>query len=637
MEAFKTVIFSSHDEYFRSPQGAISVGSSVKLKILIHESLSDATVSLRLWENEKETIMPLSRGALLKDSPYGSYLREFSIIVPRETLSIAWYFFIIESCGKTLYCINNEDMLGGEGHISEFRDERYSFQLSTVDADFSVPDWAIGANMYQIFPDRFSKKGECEVSDRRMHSAWNEFPEFLPGEKGYYAADDFFGGNFKGIEEKLDYLKELNIDVIYLNPIFLSFSNHRYDTADYMQADPLLGTNDDFVHLCKAAKKRGIRVILDGVFSHTGSNSIYFNRENRFNSVGAYQSKNSPYFSWYDFQSFPDKYTSWWGVWSLPCVNELDEKYQEYILKNENSVAKHWLELGASGWRLDVADELPDEFIETLRTHVKSKDPDALVLGEVWEDASNKVSYDVRRRFLWGKELDSVMNYPLRAAIIDFMHDYDGEKFCRRILSLRENYPKQTFYCLMNFIATHDTPRAINALTGDNSHLTREEKASVYIENDALSVALSLQKLASLICFALPGMFSVYYGDEIAMQGESDPFNRQTFDLKYKNSEMLNWYRVLGNSRDDVFKRGSVDLDSAGALLSIRRNLGKKTKSVLINPTDDTVETMLDLSYFVKKPTLLFASQEGVQFSPRENGWYVLMPARSGAVFECFT
>ncbi|MBR2861907.1 MAG: glycoside hydrolase family 13 protein [Clostridia bacterium] len=636
METFQAVIFDSHDAQFRSPQGAIPRGQSLTLRILVHASLSAYGVTLRLWENNCERLLNLTRTNFFSHTPYGDFLEEYSINVSRETSGLSWYYFIINTPSKPLYCLNNQQMLGGAGEICDRPYFERSFQITTFDEDFSVPAWAKGAVMYQIFPDRFNRHEKFgDVSGRRVHESWLEEPDYLPDEKkGYYAADDFFGGNLRGIQDKLDYLKSLNVDVLYLNPVFESYSNHRYDTGDYEKIDRTLGTNKDFENLCHQAKKRGIRVILDGVFSHTGSDSRYFNRENNYEELGAYQSADSPYYSWYDFEQFPDKYDCWWGVWSLPCVKELNESYKNYILTDKNSIVKKWLRCGASGWRLDVADELPDEFLRILRKSVKEEDSDALILGEVWEDASNKVSYNKQREFLFGSELDTVMNYPLRNAIIDFLTGAaTGEDFCRRVLSLRENYPRDTFYSLMNFLSTHDSERILTRFFYNLEGKTKEEQASVALTHEQRILAKALHKLGALLIFALPGMMCIYYGDEAGLEGGKDPFNRKPYPWGKEDKELLSWYKTLTNLRDKTFRLGELSLSCQGSLLNIVRTLDKEKRYVLINPCDETVETLLDSTYFTSDPEILCSSVEGLQISQRENGWYLLMPAFSGAVF----
>ncbi len=637
MEAFQGVIFNSHDEQFRCPQGAIALGENVTLRIFVSKALSAYGVTLRLWENDEEKLLMMTRTNVFDHTPYGDFLEEYSINVSCETLGLTWYYFIVNTPVKPLYCVNNELLTGGEGQILEYQDLTRSFQITVMKEDFKTPDWAKGAIMYQIFPDRFYKKEGAGNSDGRcIHENWYEEPEYrIDPEKGYYPANDFFGGNFKGIEEKLDYLKGLSVDVIYLNPVFKSYSNHRYDTGDYETVDPVLGTNEDLISLCKKAKEKGIRIILDGVFSHTGSDSRYFNRENTYDEVGAYQSEDSPYYQWYDFESFPNKYDCWWGVWSLPCVKELTPSYIKYILTDENSIVKRWIRAGISGWRLDVADELPDEFLRILRESVKKEDPDALILGEVWEDASNKVSYNKQREFLWGEELDTVMNYPLKNAVVDFLvQDISAQDFCNTVLSLRENYPKEAFECLMNFLSTHDSERILTRLITSAENMSREEQAEYKPEEDQLIVARALSKLGALIVFALPGMPSVYYGDEAGLQGLKDPFNRKTYPWGKENKELLDWYRCVTGLRDEVLRYGKLYLDAEGSLLSIRRSYKGQWRYVLINPTDETVESLLDMTYFRSTPEVICDTGCGMQFNERENGYYLLLPPRSGVVLK---
>lgn len=636
MEALQGVIFDSHDETFRCPQGAVPCGQLLTLRVLVSRGSGVTGLSLRLWADNAERILPMEKGRFYRHTPYGDYLDEYVVNVSRETLGLVWYQFLIFTDGSCYYGGCDADHLGGKVVIYDHPEPVRSFQITLTEPGFSVPDWAKGAIMYQIFPDRFySAAGYGDPTGKKMHAHWDEAPEYRPDpEKGYYAADDFFGGNLRGIEEKLPYLASLHVEILYLNPIFKAYANHRYDTGDYETVDPLLGTAEELAHLCTEAKKLGIRVILDGVFSHTGSDSRYFNREGRYPTVGAYQSPDSPYASWYSFENFPDKYDCWWGVWSLPCVKETDPSYEAYILTDKNSVIRRWMAAGVSGWRLDVADELPDEFLKVLRREVKSTDPDALVLGEVWEDASSKISYDVQREFLYGRELDTVMNYPLKNAVVDLLTgEIDAAGFVKRVFSLRENYPPDTFACLMNFLSTHDLERITTRLTGSTEGLSREEQAAYLPDDASLLVAKALHKLGALILYSLPGMPCIYYGDEAGLTGCRDPFNRGTYPWGREDQELLAWYRALGDLRDEVMKQGRLSMDAAGSLLGIRRVLADQWRVTLINVSDETVETLVDLSYFRSEPRVLLDSGCGMQFSPRENGWYLLLPPRSGVVF----
>ncbi len=422
-------------------------------------------------------------------------------------------------------------------------EETGEYQLTCYQEDYHTPDWLKEGVMYQIFPDRFARSGSFvpprQSKDYVLREDWGGAPISGPAEDGRVWNNDFFGGNLRGITERLADLKELGVTVLYLNPIFEAFSNHRYDTADYKKIDPLLGTEEDFRELCQEAAGREIRVVLDGVFNHTGSDSLYFNKTGRFPEVGAYQSRDSAYSSWYTFSEFPDRYDCWWGIDTLPSVNETEESYLNYILRDEDSVVRHWLRLGASGFRLDVADELPDLFLDELRRVVKEEKPDAAVIGEVWEDASNKVAYGRRRRYFQGKQLDSVMNYPLKEALIRFLKGgITAAELGGQVEVLRENYPAPAFYSLMNILGTHDTPRILTVL---------EDRRLLFS--------------ALLIWAFLPGIPCVYYGDELGMEGGRDPDNRRCYQPEGADPEIRGFYRKVLGLRNRIDKIGTMELE----------------------------------------------------------------------------
>ncbi|MBQ7861565.1 MAG: glycoside hydrolase family 13 protein, partial [Clostridia bacterium] len=342
---------------------------------------------------------------------------------------------------------------------------------------------------------------------------------------------------------------DLGVTCIYLNPIFESQSNHRYDTSDYSEIDPLLGTEKDFERLCKKAGEYGISIILDGVFSHTGDDSIYFNKYGRYKNLGAFQSKESEYYDWYKFIEYPNEYHSWWGISILPEIKEESPSFIKFIA-GEKGIAQKWLKAGARGWRLDVADELPDVFLDEFRKAVKAENPEALVLGEVWEDASNKFSYGERRRYFGGKQLDSVMNYPFAEAIISFLRSGKVEGFSDKILAILENYPKCCIDVLMNHIGTHDTMRVITALAGEScEYRDRQWQSEHFLSEKQYQFGVKLLKLASVIQFTLPGVPCIYYGDEAGMEGYKDPFNRKFYPWGNENRELLAHYKNLGRLR----------------------------------------------------------------------------------------
>ena len=347
---------------------------------------------------------------------------------------------------------------------------------------------------------------------------------------------------------------------IYLNPIFESHENHRYNTANYRKVDPLLGTNEDFRELCKAAKTYGISVILDGVFSHTGADSIYFNKFGRYPTPGAYQSEKSPYYSWYHFWGNKE-YESWWGIDTLPNVDENNPSYTKYIC-GDDGVLDYWLSLGAAGYRLDVADELPDEFLDNLRACVKKFDEEKIVIGEVWEDASNKEAYGVKRRYLLGDQLDSVMNYPFREAIIAYMKGEAATTFRDRIMGILENYPKCTVDVLMNFVSTHDIERAINRFGGQPcDDKSKDWMASNELSPEEYERGKTLLKGAMVLQFFLPGVPSIYYGDEAGLQGWKDPFNRRCYPWGQEDTELIDYTRQLAKIRREhpAFAEGAME------------------------------------------------------------------------------
>lgn len=473
-----------------------------------------------------------------------------------------------------------------------FSEDSYSYQLTVYDKNYETPDWFKGGIMYQIFPDRFAKKGDIKIDGRKiLRDDWTGTPSFKPNEQGKVLNNDFFGGNFAGIQEKLDYLRSLNVSVIYFNPVFEAYSNHRYDTGDYMKIDPLLGTKEDFENFVSAAKEKGIRVILDGVFNHTGDDSRYFNKYGNYDEVGAFQSESSKYIDWYKFIAFPNVYESWWGIDTLPAMNKNSESYQNFIF-GEGGVLKTWLKSGISGYRLDVADELPDFFIKKLRKAVKEEQSDALIIGEVWEDASNKIAYSARREYLQGYELDSVMNYPLKDAIIDFVMMRNTEKLVQTIDMLRDNYPKIVLDSLMNILGTHDTYRILTVL-GGRGCLSKDEMSVTFMSPEQKKGAIEKLKVAVLLQFTLPGVPCIYYGDENAMEGYADPFCRRCFDWDNLDTDLIDYYRKIGDVRrniiGDILKDGEYKmLSSDPRFYMFKRTKSGKAAYVYVNFTDRT-------------------------------------------------
>ena len=534
-------MFNSRSRKYRDPTGAVGHGTPVHFRITLPRDLSCSAARLVV---EQE-----GRGTSVLDMFWcgmnGNNREWWECHFTPEAPGLYFYYFEARTC-RGIQRISRD---GGGTAVFGGNDR---WQLTVYDKDFTTPSWLEGGVMYQIFPDRFYASGQPKggiPTGRTMHQAWGEQPAWAPNGQGRITNTDFFGGDLKGAEEKLPYLKELGVTCLYFTPVFESHSNHRYDTADYSKIDPLLGSEQDLTELCAAAKKLGIRVILDGVFSHTGSDSVYFNREGRYPTPGAYNSQQSPYYPWYTFRQWPNSYDCWWNFDTLPNVNETNGSYNEYI-NGPQGIVRKWLKAGASGWRLDVADELPDQFLDRLHDAVKAEDPDALILGEVWEDASNKSAYGVRRRYLLGQQLDTVMNYPFRDAIMGFLLGEDPGRFAEIVETIVENYPPQCLNLLMNHIGTHDTERALTVLGGEPAgNRGREWQAAQSLTPPQRETGVKRLKLASLIQYLLPGVPCLYYGDEAGMEGYRDPFNRGCYPWGREDQELLAWYRALGKLR----------------------------------------------------------------------------------------
>lgn len=528
-------------ERYKTPCGTVREGQNVHFEVDLPES-EQLTVICRSDDGEIS----------FEETMHRDGTKHYcDITFPRKGL---YYFGITDGMAQFLDFTSK-----GECFLSR---NPASAQQLVVSKDYVPADSFYGGIAYQIFPDRFAISGDVErLPGRIYHEELSDIPEWRPDEKGIIRNNDFYGGNIRGIISRLGYLSELGVTLIYLNPIFESNSNHRYDTGDYFKIDAQLGTEDDFRELCSKAGELGIKIILDGVFSHTGDDSIYFNRYGRYPSVGAYQSIDSEYYSWFVFQKWPDKYSSWWGIDTLPEVNELDDSYAQFIT-GKDGVIDHWMEAGASGFRLDVADELPDEFIVKIRDAIKRNDPEGLLIGEVWEDASNKISYGKRRKYFWGDELDGCMNYPFKNAVLDFIREPDAETFAAEISTICLHYPGEMLNSCLNMLSSHDTERAINALAAPDAAVSsRDVKAARHLTREEYLRGVEMLKLAYALMFFLPGIPMIYYGDEIGLQGYGDPFCRGFFLEEKADTNLLESVREICEKRrefSDVLSTGDI-------------------------------------------------------------------------------
>lgn len=579
-------LFNSLDSAYKTPRGAVRAGEPLRLALTIPEHYGFVEPRLVLT---KDGGGPVEYRMDFKGCVEG--VNHFRLSLTLDEAGLFFYYFDLYSDFRKLY-------RGELGEAVLSWTAGACWQLTVYEADFATPKALRGGVMYQIFPDRFFEGRPHPVmpfADRVYRANKQGEPYFWPNEQGGQLNLDYFGGDFEGIRKKLGYLQELGVTWIYLNPIFEAHANHRYNTADYLNADPLLGTNEEFTLLCREAKEKGIRIILDGVFSHTGSDSLYFNREGRYGQGGAYHDPNSPYRSWYDFDpKYPCGYRSWWGFETLPEVREDDPAYQQFIC-GKGGVIDTWLSRGASGFRLDVADELPDDFIESIRKAVKAHGPDCYLLGEVWEDATTKEAYGVRRTYLLGKGLDGVMNYPFRNAILSFLRGGSALSSAEQLTAICEHYPAPALHALMNHLGTHDTERILTALEDEPAEgRDRYWQSGRRLPKPKYDHGIRLVRLAYAMLFTLPGVPCIYYGDEVGMQGYRDPFNRAYYDWDSAENRIKPLLRQLAKLRKecDAFWEGDFRVTRAdGGLLQYRRTGPTETAEIAINRTPRLLAT----------------------------------------------
>ena len=589
------------DSSYRAPFGACPLGETITLAIDVwDEQCPEGEV--RLWvDGEGETLVPMKPEVHDEGDEGGErYVRLVGTITPKKT-QIIWYFFNITAADGSVWRYGaSPECSVGEGAFAY--GEPRSFQITVYEPREVRPEWYQNGIVYQVFPDRFNRgadwhdRVDASFGEQRNGPArelvhdWNSYPRYHKDQYGRISTWDFYGGNLEGVREKLGYFKSLGITAIYLNPIFEAASNHRYDTADYMRIDPMLGDEETFVRLCNEAKALGISVILDGVFNHTGCDSRYFNKYGNYPETGAFQSEESPYASWFKFGTEGDgEYQCWWGVDDLPDVDENDPSYREFIC-GENGVVRTWLRLGASGWRLDVADELPDDFIEEIKAAALAEKPDALLIGEVWEDASHKVSYGELRRYLQGRELDGVMNYPFRTAMLDFItNEATAVDIARRLEELCENYPREAFLCNLNLLGSHDRERVLTILGGAPAKetLTDEQRRDYRLTEGQRGLAVSRLWVAALLQMTLPGVPCIYYGDEAGLEGYTDPYNRATYPWGREDENCRTIYRnaiAVRKTLPDLFAKGDfVPFAANDDVFGFTRTLGDTTVCVLAN------------------------------------------------------
>ncbi len=630
----------SRDTLYRTPGGAVSAGTQVKLRFrTFHNDVSQ--VQARIYDLNKSGQQIKNMSLAASDvSCYQADLENdtcdfWEVTLPNSEPDNLWYRFIVTDGTKTVYYADNTAALdGGLGSPSDNAIDN-SYALMVYSPSFAVPSWAQNAVIYQIFPDRFRngridndpKTGDLRYDDPVLALPWGTLPEGFC--RNYTDANancpwrfddtpptssptkeqprgrDYMGGDLKGVDQNLEYLQSLGVNTIYFNPVFDAGSNHSYDTQDYYKIDPYFGTQKDWDNLVKHAKQLGIRIVLDGVFNHLSSDSAFFDRYHHYPTDGACESAASPYRAWFHFRaptgsepsvcapSTPGGndtfYDGWFGFDSIPVINKSLPAVQQYFLMGSDSVSKHWLKAGSSGWRMDVMGDpsFPAGYWETFRSVVKSTKSDSLIISETWQKDSTLL------RMLRGDRADSTMNYRLRDAVIGLLapsnfdskgfadsgHPILPSEFAARISSIREDYPAAAFYSAMNLLDSHDTERLLWTLTPGTETTADKEQNAANLADGKLR-----QKLASLIQFTLPGAPTVYYGDEVGLTGDDDPDDRRTYpwvDLGGNpDTLMFSHYQTLATLRKQNTALTAGDLqvlladDSAGTLA-----FGRKTTS----------------------------------------------------------
>ena len=563
-----------------SLQGAFSIESCITWKIVPHRTYGVQGIAMRIAKD----------GEGPRDIPFiwqedGSFSLSLSMQELCENVdNCLFYYRLVLLCGTDVLYMNPFDNV--HFHISANAEKAY--RLLVYSADFTTPSWFYGGVMYHIFVDRFCKSGKVaqQRKDALYAPDWNGPITQYGAYPGVHVQNnEFFGGDLWGIIEKLPYLHGLGVTVLYLSPIFEAYSNHKYDTGDYHTVDAQFGGREALDALIRQAKKYGIRIILDGVFNHTGDDSLYFDRYGNYEGIGAFGNPASPYRGWYYFGETDTEYDCWWGIKILPKLNHNTSACRDFFT-GKDGVGAQYVSAGIGGWRLDVADELSDAFLDTFRRSVKKANADAIIIGEVWENAADKIAYGKRRRYLRGAQLDSVMNYPFRQGVLAFILEGSGTVLAEILTEIYSSYPKYVCDCLMNILGTHDTERILSVL-GDNAGLSQDNTllATYKMESGARQRGMRLLRLASIIQYTVYGIPSVFYGDEAGIEGGHDPFCRRPYPWGREEKELQEHYRLLGSiRRHPVFSTGDFQiLEGSRDYICYTRSLKEARIYVAVN------------------------------------------------------
>lgn len=611
--------FNSRDVKYKSPFGAVKTGTNVVFKFQCEKDfLTSANLILQKQKVTGDRSISYSQFqsiSMTKSSENTSdiWVSEYKF---EEKCVYGYYFevtkndikMVVSGQGKRMSVAHYSlPITGGVSVINKSLPYEGQFIQTVYDKDFKTPDWAKDIIFYYIFPDRFRngnisndpKQGVDHFykSDKiEFHTTWIDEKPWVPGNSDGNDKDDeewcndFYGGDLAGIKEKLDYLVDLGVNTLYINPIFEAATNHKYDCADYKNIDNNFGTNEEFKILCETAKSKGIRIILDASLNHSSSDSIYMDRYSHYQSYGAFEGEkirnDSTYYDWYEFRSGetnPDNMYNYWAVPSLANLNDKSESYKKFAISDEDSVTKYWLKQGASGWRMDVAPWVPDDFWREWRVAVKNTNPDAYAICETWWDSS---------KFFLGDMFDATMNYIFRQVILDYSNGKKTAIVANEILEmLRENYPEEAFYVMMNLLSTHDKPRAL-------WHFGYTE-----IGKGDYATAVKKLKFSLLFQMIYPGAPSVYYGDEVGVTGGEDPYNRGPYPWTDKGGKpdniLLAEIKSVIKLRNDnpILRRGTiVPIYQDESVICYLRNYQSKYALITLNNSTTNKEIIIDIS-----------------------------------------
>ena len=675
----------SFDADFRAPFGAVQTSSSpirIRLRTCAMDLSSvrltawDARKAKRVWFGMVEDFQRFDEGV--------GPVQYWRVDLPVSDIpTISYYFFELKDGSDTdFYTDDNvHNFPGGYGIMRDSWNDSSSFQITVFDKNFKVPEWTKGAIVYQIFPDRF-RNGDS-TNDPQTDQSWvyglksklNPWFQKLcdpltecPGQR----YNQFYGGDLQGIIQKLDDLKSMGVSAIYLNPIFESPTNHKYDTTNFMKIDPAFGSLKDFQELTSLAKAKGINIILDGVLNHVSADSPYFDLWGRWNdnfelttpdgpgtndASGACESENSRWRSWFYMpdigspavgtdrrtkvycpnpailgsQAPFDTYEAWFGFYNVPKINTRLSSVRDFFFQGgSDSVVPFWMKHGAAAWRLDVAGDIDsgwtrdpsNSYWEDFRDVVKAENPSSWIIGEEWGDATP---------WLLGHEWDSVMNYRLRSALLNWMFDgcsgfgcsgkrfYENDsndgsplgpiaqtsdlEFMAQLTGIQESFPEQVWHSALNLLGSHDTNRILfllKKISGENSELAK-------------------RKLLFLTGFlmAYPGAPSIYYGDEVGVdaagvwsQGtwQDDPYNRAQYpwsDLELSTGvqpdmSLKKSIQDLGSLRasSSVLQKGTfqwIDSSRIGdRILAFERELGAERVLILLNRSNQAQDVEIN-------------------------------------------